>query len=266
MSVAPSYEPQSVMNPSTLEEGGSNDRTFVVTPKSRDQLLTDDGLAPDEPISMPKMLDGIGPFLYMLGAWLVFAVGLPVVLLLLYVGTLLALVPLIVGVVFALGCTSFGTFLWRGVLMKPPPYQRTRVFDESNVSSTSNDVEHIVVITNGKAGNNAKGSKLETCKKIWEGKVGKVTVISTTHRGHAYEIARDHDLSDVDVLAAIGGEVVRFWMSATGTRSEATKRCENYKRCECHNLSNVTCCFLVAGDGTIHEVLNGYLSRPERSR
>mmetsp|Transcript_27465 Transcript_27465/g.54893 ORF Transcript_27465/g.54893 Transcript_27465/m.54893 type:complete len:466 (-) Transcript_27465:14-1411(-) len=212
------------MDPSTLEEGSSGDSTFVVTPKSRDFLLTDEGLAPGEPIIMPKMLDGMGPFARMAGAWLLFAVGLPVLLLLLdSTSSHLALVPLLVGVVFALGCTSFGTFLWRGVIMKPPPYKRTRVFDESNVSAgTSNDVEHIVVITNGKAGTNKKGSKLEVCKKVWE-KVGKVTVISTTHRGHAYEIARDHDLSDVDVLAAIGG------------------------------------------DGTIHEVLNGYLSRPERS-
>ncbi|GMH97936.1 hypothetical protein TrVE_jg8354 [Triparma verrucosa] len=205
------------------------DETFRVTDKARDYLLTEDGLAPDEPIRLPKMLDGMSQFATYSAVWLVFTVAAPLYFLLGDPSGSMFGAPwwtlLVVGYA-GLHLSSFGTFLWRGVLFVPPPYKKTRVFGDDNKGTEDNRVEHIVIITNGKAGPDGgkkKNVKFELCKKVWEDKKIKVTNIPTTHRGHAYEIARDYDLSDVDVMVGMGG------------------------------------------DGTIHEILNGYMARADKS-
>ena len=231
------------------------DETFRVTDKARDYLLTEDGLAPDEPIRLPKMLDGMSQFATYSAVWLIFTVAAPLYFLLGDPSGSMFGAPwwtlLVVGYA-GLHLSSFGTFLWRGVLFVPPPYKKTRVFGDDNKGTEDNRVEHIVIITNGKGeimrlsknavcrtrrgsllgfldpaagpdGGKKKNVKFELCKKVWEDKKIKVTNIPTTHRGHAYEIARDYDLSDVDVMVGMGG------------------------------------------DGTIHEILNGYMARADKS-
>ncbi|GMH55450.1 hypothetical protein TrLO_g4755 [Triparma laevis f. longispina] len=204
------------------------DESFKVNDKSREELLTEDNimLLSDEGIRLPKMLDGLSQFTSYLFLWLLFSLVTPIIFLITS-GNMFGLpwwTLFPVGYVLLHG-TSFGTFIWRGVIFIPPPYKLTRIFRADNVGIENNKVEHIVVITNGKAGPDGgkrKDVKFEKCKDIWLAKNIQITQIPTTHRNHAYELVRDMDMTGVDVVVCVGG------------------------------------------DGTIHEVINGWCAREDK--
>lgn len=128
-----------------------------------------------------------------------------------------------VGVLWFCCLTSFRTMLVDGVCCMPEGVEAKRGWTvlESSTDAEQKEVRRIKVIVNPNAGLKKSTSKLEECKRVWEPKGIEVVVLETTHAGHAREIARDEDLTGVDVLCAIGG------------------------------------------DGTLHELSNGFLAREQ---
>lgn len=156
-----------------------------------------------------------------------------------------AIFAIVVGVIWFCCLTSFRYFCCEGILCVPaasPPVAtwssnpasasaigKTGEEQSSGAPLSSAGVEVTVlkdsavkklkVIVNPNAGVKKGASNLTKCQNVWEQAGVEVTVLNTTHAGHAREIGRDENLADCDALVAIGG------------------------------------------DGTLHELVNGYLSR-----
>jgi len=154
-----------------------------------------------------------------------------------------AIFAIAVGVIWFCCLTSFRYFCCEGILCVPkasPPVatwssdsasasvvgKAGEALSDSQVTLSAEDcaVKKLKVIVNPNAGVKKGASNLEKCKNIWEQAGVEVTVLNTTHSGHAREFGRDEDMSGCDALVAIGG------------------------------------------DGTLHELVNGYLSRDASDR
>ena len=153
-----------------------------------------------------------------------------------------AIIFIAIGVLWFCCMTSFRYFCINGILCLPASSPAVATWssnptaaatttttgeeknsDNTLLSNTDSAVKKLKVIVNPNAGVKAGSSNLTKCQKIWEDAGIEVTVINTTHAGHAREIGRDEDLKDCDALVAIGG------------------------------------------DGTVHELVNGYLSRSDNT-
>ncbi len=87
-------------------------------------------------------------------------------------------------------------------MAQPHPFS---VF-KSGDSSRKLTLKRVVVIVNPKSGGQRGLKILAQVKPLLEQGGATVRVIETQYAGHARDLAQKEDLSEVDVLAPIGGE------------------------------------------------------------